>query len=43
MAGREEETRVIAAAGYKAVDHLTRRDGETRWVSAPIETVAPAR
>jgi len=41
--GLDESMRVIAAAGYDAVDHLERRDGAVRWVSAPIETVAPSR
>ncbi|MBW2270817.1 MAG: histidinol-phosphatase [Deltaproteobacteria bacterium] len=39
--GLDEAMRVIAAAGYAAVDHLSRRDGEVQWVSASIDTVAP--
>jgi histidinol-phosphatase (PHP family) len=41
--GLDESMRVIAAAGYDAVDHLVRLDGEVVWESAPIETVVPAR
>ena len=34
--------RVIAEAGYRSVDYLTRLDGVVRWESAPIDLVKPA-
>jgi histidinol-phosphatase (PHP family) len=33
--------RAIAEAGYLEIDYLTRRDGETTWIPAPIEEVRP--
>jgi histidinol-phosphatase (PHP family) len=33
----------IAAAGYREICYLTRRDGIATWARAPIESVQPAR
>ena len=38
----EASLRAIGEAGYREIDYLSRRDGETVWISAPIEEVRPA-
>jgi len=40
--GLDASLRAITRAGYREIDYLSRRDGETVWVSAPIEEVRPA-
>ena len=39
--GLDASLRAIARAGYREIDYLSRREGETVWVSTPIEEVEP--
>jgi histidinol-phosphatase (PHP family) len=41
--GLEACVAAIAAAGYREIGYLTRRDGPVGWAHAPIESVHPAR